>query len=255
MQLRAARERERGCLFSVFLFERRGTEENKKCCRLLLFLWRMFFLPAVFSLSSFQKRETEREREWTVHLQFEKSYTRTQKKGRGREAGGGRGLHNEVLSLTRPHFHLASSSRRVTGSSLFLSSRTIFGLRDRATTPGLKAMAPCSFQTPRTAQLRLPSSRATPRVASRQFAKARPTSAAAAARRASDAGGGDSRNTAAAASATADFAVSCPWPRPPSSYAESPSEQELPIRRRAALFVAKVSEKGGERERSPRILA
>lgn len=116
-----------------------------------------------------------------------------------------------------------------------------FSASVQTTTPTM-----ASVHTPCTARPRPPSSRGAARMAARQCAKARPVSTSAAApKRANDSvGGGETpsptRNTAAAASATADFAVSCPWPRPPSFPDAYPSEQALPIKRKAALFFAKV---------------
>lgn len=121
--------------------------------------------------------------------------------------------------------------------SLFLSSSS-FGLRKNKTTMAI-GTAPCAAA----ARPRLHSCRAAaPHVARQNAGGRRPAvSAAAAAPRA----GGDSptRNTTAAAAVfTADFAVSCPWPRPPSYQEPSPpaSEQRLSIGSRLAIMVAKV---------------
>ena len=155
---------------------------------------------------------------------------RERKRGGG---GGGRGLR-EVKGRNDESSHAAAA----TSSIHFFLSSSSFGLRKNKTTMAI-GTAPCAAA----ARSRLHSCRAAaPHVARQNAGGRRPAvSAAAAAPRA----GGDSptRNTTAAAAVfTADFAVSCPWPRPPSYQEPSPpaSEQRLSIGSRLAIVVAKV---------------
>jgi hypothetical protein len=160
-----------------------------------------------------------------------------EKRKRERKRGGGGGGREGVERGQGPKRRELARRRCDKLYSLFLSSSS-FGLRKNKTTMAI-GTAPCAAA----ARPRLHSCRAAaPHVARQNAGGRRPAvSAAAAAPRA----GGDSptRNTTAAAAVfTADFAVSCPWPRPPSYQEPSPpaSEQRLSIGSRLAIVVAKV---------------